>query len=72
MLHNNLIFFRFVTILVDKIDFSDIEAKNDADIRLSGHVRFELNHSNLIIVTKIFLNCFQLGWQKLDRGCRLA
>lgn len=39
---NELFFFSFVTILVDKIDFSDIEAKNDADIRLSGHVRFDL------------------------------
>lgn len=31
--------YTFVTILVDKIDFCDIDAKNDADIRLSGHVR---------------------------------
>ena len=30
--------YTFVTILVDKIDFTDFQPKPDADIRLSGHV----------------------------------
>lgn len=58
--------YTFVTILVDKIDFSDLEPKNDADIRLSGHVSW-VGKSSVEVV--VWLEQRRTGkWRKLTRA----
>jgi len=58
--------YTFVTILVDKIDFSDLEAKCDADIRLSGHVSW-VGKSSVEVV--VWLEQRRVGkWRKLTRA----
>lgn len=58
--------YTFVTILVDKIDFADIDAKHDADIRLSGHVSW-VGKSSIEVV--VWLEQKRVGkWRKLTRA----
>lgn len=58
--------YTFVTILVDKIDFADIDAKNDQDIRLSGHVSW-VGKSSIEVV--VWLEQTRDGkWRKLTRA----
>lgn len=58
--------YTFVTILVDKIDFTDIDAKTDADIRLSGHVSY-VGKSSIEVV--VWLEQRRVGkWRKLTRA----
>lgn len=58
--------YTFVTILVDKIDFTDLIPKHDADIRLSGHVSW-VGKSSVEVV--IWLEQKQHGcWRKLTRA----
>lgn len=58
--------YTFVTILVDKIDFAELEAKNDADIRLSGHVSW-VGKSSIEVV--VWLEQKRVGkWRKLTRA----
>lgn len=58
--------YTFVTILVDKIDFTDLEAKPDADIRLSGHVSW-VGKSSVEVV--VWLEQRRVGkWRKLTRA----
>lgn len=58
--------YTFVTILVDKIDFADIDAKHDADIRLSGHTSW-VGKSSIEVV--VWLEQKRVGkWQKLTRA----
>lgn len=58
--------YTFVTILVDKIDFADIDAKNDQDIRLSGHVSW-VGKSSVEVV--VWLEQKRTGkWRKLTRA----
>lgn len=42
--------YTFVTCLVDKIDFTDLKPKHDADIRLSGHVSWVGSSSIEVVV----------------------
>lgn len=58
--------YTFVTILVDKIDFAEIDAKNDQDIRLSGHVSW-VGKSSIEVV--VWLEQKRTGkWRKLTRA----
>lgn len=58
--------YTFVTILVDKIDFADIDAKNDQDVRLSGHVSWVGKTSVEVVV---WLEQKRVGkWRKLTRA----
>lgn len=58
--------YTFVTILVDKIDFTDLEPKHDADIRLSGHVSW-VGKSSVEVV--VWLEQRRHGkWRKLTRA----
>ncbi|KAG5675080.1 hypothetical protein PVAND_005012 [Polypedilum vanderplanki] len=58
--------YTFVTILVDKIDFTEIDAKPDADIRLSGHVSY-VGKSSIEVV--VWLEQKRVGkWRKLTRA----
>jgi acyl-coenzyme A thioesterase 9 len=58
--------YTFVTILVDKIDFTDLEPKHDADIRLSGHVSW-IGKSSLEVV--VWMEQRRHGkWRKLTRA----
>lgn len=58
--------YTFVTILVDKIDFADLEAKTDQDIRLSGHVSW-VGRSSIEVV--VWLEQKRVGkWRKLTRA----
>lgn len=58
--------YTFVTILVDKIDFTDLDAKSDADIRLSGHVSY-VGKSSIEVV--VWLEQKRVGkWRKLTRA----
>ena len=58
--------YTFVTILVDKIDFADIDAKHDQDIRLSGHVSW-VGKSSIEVV--VWLEQKRVGkWRKLTRA----
>lgn len=58
--------YTFVTILVDKIDFSNIEARSDQDIRLSGHVSWVGKSS---VEAVVWLEQKQVGkWRKLTRA----
>lgn len=42
--------YTFVTILVDKIDFADVEKRTDCDVRLSGHVSWVGSSSIEVVV----------------------
>lgn len=58
--------YTFVTILVDKIDFTDLEPKHDADLRLSGHVSWT-GKSSLEVV--VWMEQRRTGkWRKLTRA----
>lgn len=58
--------YTFVTILVDKIDFTDLIPKHDADIRLSGHVSW-VGKSSVECV--VWMEQKQHGkWRKLTRA----
>lgn len=58
--------YTFVTILVDKIDFADIDAKHNQDIRLSGHVSW-VGKSSIEVV--VWLEQKRVGkWRKLTRA----
>lgn len=58
--------YTFVTILVDKISFTDLEAKPDGDIRLSGHVSW-VGKSSIEVV--VWLEQRRVGkWRKLTRA----
>jgi hypothetical protein len=62
--------YTFVTILVDKIDFADIDPKHDADIRLSGHVSW-VGKSSIEVV--VWLEQKRVGkWRKLARALFLV
>lgn len=58
--------YTFVTILVDKIDFSDIEARTDRDVRLSGHVSW-VGTSSIEVVVWLEQR-HQDKWRKLTRA----
>lgn len=58
--------YTFVTILVDKIDFAEIDAKQDQDIRLSGHVSW-VGRSSVEVV--VWLEQKRSGnWRKINRA----
>lgn len=58
--------YTFVTCLVDKIDFTDLKPKHDADIRLSGHVSW-VGSSSIEVV--VWLEQKVYGkWMKLTRA----
>ncbi|XP_070499028.1 acyl-coenzyme A thioesterase 9, mitochondrial-like [Chironomus tepperi] len=58
--------YTFVTILVDKIDFTEIDGKPDADIRLSGHVSW-VGKSSVEVV--VWLEQRRTGkWRKITRA----
>ncbi|XP_052865787.1 acyl-coenzyme A thioesterase 9, mitochondrial-like [Anopheles cruzii] len=58
--------YTFVTILVDKIDFSDLMPTHDADIRLSGHVSWVGRTSVEIVVW--MEQKLHGKWRKLTRA----
>ena len=58
--------YTFVTILVDKIDFSDLVPKHDADIRLSGHVSW-VGKTSIEVVVWLEQNLHG-SWRKLTRA----
>nr|CAD7404354.1 unnamed protein product [Timema cristinae] len=55
-----------VTVLVDQISFTDLVAKSDADIRLSGHVSW-VGRSSIEVVVWLEQNLHG-QWQKLTRA----
>ncbi|XP_063704146.1 acyl-coenzyme A thioesterase 9, mitochondrial-like [Culicoides brevitarsis] len=58
--------YTFVTISVDKIDFTDLVPKHDADVRLSGHVSW-VGRSSIECV--IWMEQKQHGkWRKMTRA----
>jgi acyl-coenzyme A thioesterase 9 len=58
--------YTFVTILVDKIDFTDIDAKDNLDIRLSGHCSW-VGRSSIEVVVWLEQK-FHGKWRKLTRA----
>lgn len=58
--------YTFVTLLVDKIDFTEVIPKNDSDIRLSGHVSW-VGRSSVEIVVWLEQK-LQGRWRKLTRA----
>lgn len=58
--------YTFVTILVDKIDFCDIDARTDRDVRLSGHVSW-VGTSSIEVVVWLEQRVND-QWQKLTRA----
>lgn len=58
--------YTIVTVLVDKISFTDLQPKKDSDIRLSGHVSW-VGKSSLEVV--VWLEQMSHGkWRKLTRA----
>ncbi|KAJ6645243.1 Acyl-coenzyme A thioesterase 9, mitochondrial [Pseudolycoriella hygida] len=58
--------YTFVTILVDKISFTDVMPKHDSDIRLSGHASW-VGKSSVEVVVWLEQK-FQGRWRKLTRA----
>lgn len=58
--------YTFVTILVDKISFTDLIPKHDSDIRLSGHASW-VGKSSVEVVVWLEQK-FQGQWRKLTRA----
>lgn len=58
--------YTIVTVLVDKISFTDLQPKHDSDIRLSGHVSW-VGRSSVEVV--VWLEQMHHGrWRKLTRA----
>lgn len=58
--------YTIVTVLVDKISFTDVLPKHDLDIRLSGHVSW-VGRSSIEVVVWLEQKCHG-DWRKLTRA----